>query len=66
MEAAVLMPAVVLVSGAIALVEGWRLRSRRVRNEHWLWKKRRLRRARWFTGGGGVALVIGAVGMLLV
>lgn len=52
------------VAGVIGLAVGWRLRARKVRNEHWLWKKNRLRRARLLLSGGGLATCVGLFGVL--
>jgi Na+/proline symporter len=54
-----------LVGGLSAAASGWFLRSRRVRAEHWLWKKRRLRRARILTASGAVATTVSTAGLLL-
>jgi len=54
-----------LVGGLAAAASGWFLRSRRIRAEHWLWKKKRLRRARLLTATGAVATTLGTAGLLL-
>jgi hypothetical protein len=60
---------VLLATGLAAAATGWFLRSRRIRAEHWLWKKKRLRRARMLSASGslvsalsGVLLVLSATG----
>jgi len=54
-----------LVVGLAAAASGWFLRSRRIRAEHWLWKKKRLRRARLLTATGAVATTLSTAGLLL-
>ena len=47
-----------ILLGGTALVAGEMLKHRRIRAEHWLWKKKRLMRARLLMlGGGAVTLV---------
>jgi hypothetical protein len=60
---------VLLAGGLAAAASGWFLRSRRIRAEHWLWKKKRLRRARLLATSGslvsvlsGAMLVLGSMG----
>lgn len=60
---------VLLATGLAGAAAGWFLRSRRIRAEHWLWKKKRLRRARMLSASGslvsalsGVLLVLSATG----
>jgi hypothetical protein len=60
---------VLLATGLAAAAAGWFLRARRIRAEHWLWKKKRLRRARMLSASGslvsalsGVLLVLSATG----
>ena len=60
---------VLLISGFAAAGAGWFLRSRRIRAEHWMWKKKRLRRARLLAVSGGAVstlsgtlLVLGSIG----
>jgi hypothetical protein len=55
---------VLLAGGSAAAASGWVLRSRRVRAEHWLWKKKRLRRARLLTATGTLAMTVGTAGLL--
>jgi hypothetical protein len=54
-----------LVSGLVAAAAGWHLRSRQVRAEHWLWKKKRLRRARLLATTGGTVSVLSSALLLL-
>ena len=57
---------VVLLTGGVAAASyGWFLRSRRIRAEHWLWKKKRMRRARLLTALGAVAAAVSAAGLFL-
>jgi hypothetical protein len=56
---------VLLLGGLAAATYGWFLRSRRIRAEHWLWKKQRMRRARFLTASGAVATTVSAAGLLL-
>lgn len=55
---------VLLATGLAAAAAGWFLRSQRIRAEHWLWKKKRLRRARLLSASG--SLVTALSGVLLV
>lgn len=52
--------------GALVMIGGWVLRERRIRNEHWLWKKQRLRRARWMLNSGGTMAVVSVVALLVI
>jgi len=52
--------------GAMVMLGGWLLRERRIRNEHWLWKKRRLRRARLMLNSGGTMAVVSVVALLVI
>lgn len=54
------------VAGVLVMVAGWTLRERKVRAEHWLWKKRRLQRARVMLGSGGTMSVLSAVAYFVV
>ncbi len=56
----------VLLAGVVAIVIGWVLRRRRIPNEHWLWKKRRLARARMLQGGGSLVSVASVAAFLLI
>jgi hypothetical protein len=52
--------------GALVMLGGWLLHQRRIRNEHWLWKKRRLRRARLMLNSGGTMAVVSVVALLVL
>lgn len=52
--------------GALVMLGGWLLRERRIRNEHWLWKKRRLKRARLMLNSGGTMAVVSVVALLFL
>lgn len=52
--------------GVVSMAGGWLLRERRIRNEHWLWKKQRLRRARFMLNGGGTVSALSAVALFVV
>lgn len=54
-----------LAAGSAALIAGLALRHRRVRAEHWLWKKRRLFRARLLMGSGFALTVTSAAAMVV-
>ena len=54
-----------LAGGLAAAASGWFLRSRRIRAEHYVWKKRRLRRARLLTAAGAVMSTVSCAGLLL-
>ena len=54
-----------LLGGLAAAASGLFLRSRRIRAEHWLWKKKRMRRARILTAAGAVMSTVGTAGLLL-
>ena len=54
-----------LAGGLAAAASGWFLRSRRIRAEHWLWKKQRMRRARLLTAAGAVMSTLSTAGLLL-
>lgn len=54
-----------LATGLAAAAAGWILRSRRVRAEHWLWKKKRLRRARLLSASGGLMSALSGVLLVL-
>ena len=54
-----------LASGLVAAAAGWSLRSRQIRAEHWLWKKKRLRRARLLSTSGGAVSVLSSALLLL-
>lgn len=56
---------VLLATGLSAAVAGWFLRSRRVRAEHWLWKKKRLRRARLLSASGSLVSALSGVLLML-
>jgi hypothetical protein len=60
---------VLLMTGLAVAAAGWFLWSRRIRAEHWMWKKKRLRRARLLAVSGGAVstlsgtlLVLGSIG----
>jgi hypothetical protein len=53
------------VAGVAALCGGLSLRSRKVHAEHWLWKKRRLARARFLLQGGTVLSSVSAIALFL-
>lgn len=53
-------------AGALALLAGQLLAHRRVRAEHWLWKKKRLARARLLTYGGTTVSALSAVVVVVV
>jgi hypothetical protein len=55
-----------LCVGVIALFAGELLRHRRIRAEHWLWKKRRLRRARILMAGGTTMSVVSAAAIVVI
>lgn len=55
-----------LWAGAFALLFGQLLWHRRVRAEHWLWKKKRLARARFLTYGGTTLSALSAVAILMI
>lgn len=52
--------------GALVMLGGWLLHQRRIRNEHWLWKKRRLRRARLMFNSGGTMAAVSVVALLVL
>jgi len=54
-----------LATGLAAAAGGWFLRSRRIRAEHWLWKKKRLRRARLLSASGSVVSALSGVLLVL-
>jgi hypothetical protein len=56
---------VLLIGGLVTVATGWFLRSRHVTNEHWLWKKQRLRRARLLATAGGVMATFSGAVLLL-
>lgn len=53
-------------AGAAALLGGQLLAHRQVRAEHWLWKKRRLARARLLTYGGTTVSALSAVVVVMI
>jgi len=55
---------VLLLCGLSAASYGMSLRTRRVRAEHWLWKKQRMRRARFLTTTGAVAVTLSVAALL--
>ena len=55
-----------VLAGTLAFVAGELLRHRRVRAEHWLWKKRRLVRARILTTGGTTVSVLSAAAFVVI
>jgi hypothetical protein len=55
-----------IVTGATALVSGELLKHRRIRAEHWLWKKRRLARARLLMFGGSAVTVMSAAAIVVI
>lgn len=52
--------------GVGLMIVGWVHRERRIRNEHWLWKKRRLRRARFLLNSGGTVSALSAVALFMM
>ena len=54
------------VGGLVALVSGVLLKNRKVHAEHWLWKKRRLVRARILTTGGTTVSVLSAAAFVVI
>jgi len=54
------------VAGAGLMLVGWMLRERKIRAEHWLWKRRRLRRARVMLGSGGTLSALSVVAYFVV
>lgn len=56
--------AIFLLAGLGAVVAGFLLRRRKVRAEHWLWKRRRLLRARMLVMGGGTVQMLSAVAIV--
>jgi len=54
-----------LAGGLAAAGAGWFLRSRQIRAEHWLWKKKRLRRARLLSTTGGAVSALSTAMLLL-
>jgi hypothetical protein len=56
---------VLLATGLAAAAAGLFLRSRRIRAEHWLWKKKRLRRARLLSASGSVVSALSGVLLVL-
>lgn len=61
-----LVLAVSCVAGLAGMAVGWVLRQRRVHNEHWLWKKQRLSRARILLRGGAAVSVLSSAAFVLV
>ena len=55
-----------LVGGLSAAASGWFLRSRRIKAEHWLWKKKRLLRARLLMAGGTTLSVLSAAAIVII
>lgn len=55
-----------VLAGTLAFVCGELLRHRRVRAEHWLWKKQRLMRARVLTMGGSTMSVLSAAAFMVL
>jgi Na+/proline symporter len=58
--------AAVCVAGVLVMAAGWVLRERKIRAEHWLWKRRRLRRARVMLGSGGTMSALSVVAYFIV
>ena len=52
--------------GVAALFAGGRRRHLRVRAEHWLWKKRRLMRARILMASGSTMSVVSAAAIVVI
>lgn len=54
------------LTGLTGMAVGWALRNRRVHNEHWLWKKRRLARAKILLRGGAAVVLLGSAALVIV
>jgi len=58
-----LVPA--LIAGVVGMTAGWATRRKRIRNEHWLWKKQRLRRAKILLTCGGAVTFVSAAALVV-